>query len=395
MQEYEQEPEIPSEQSPTLRPRLGLGVRLEVDAYTASGVLLMRAGSIIANETALRRLKGEGVLFGDPGDATPPECCCPTPAPEQNADTAAQLQERMDVAVELRGKAISDVETVFTRIEAGGTVDLDLARESVSSMLGEMLDDPRALTSLVHLKEFDNYTFQHSVNVCTLAIYMAVNSDLKDHAEEIGLGAILHDIGKARIPKNILNKPDQLDPHEKTVMDRHPTLGAEILAEAKIENEIAIACVLDHHEKRDGAGYPSGKSGNQISAPAAAVGIADIYDALTTDRPYRAAMNPRDALMFMNERMRHELHSGLLRTFVTRVGYFPVGSEVVLSDGCVARIIDTRPDDPLRPVVELILDPLGRQTRRGQLLDLAAEDGIYIRDFWKARSAVDVAREAA
>ncbi len=304
---------------------LRVGSRVPQHAYRDDGALLLRSGATIETASAVRRLACRDVRFGrgrlnsstsHPGS----DAASHGPELDRILDSRA-FQEQLERAAAVKQEAVEDVARVFERIDSGGIVDVGQAQRAVTGLLGEMLDDPYALVSLAQIKDVDHYTFTHSVNVCILATYLALNSDHCNSLEEIGVGALLHDVGKTAVPPSVLNKSGPLDNEEWRIIKEHPVCGARRLADAGEQRDIVIACTLGHHEKIAGGGYPFGRTGNAISPFAMITSIADVYDALTTDRPYRPALAPDAALQLMSQRMAEDLDPGLLERFIAIVAF--------------------------------------------------------------------------
>jgi putative nucleotidyltransferase with HDIG domain len=307
-------------------PRLRVGSRLLDDAYSGTGVLLLRAGRQITGLPQLSRLLQPDVRFGPDGAFEPPldiqnEIALDVQAARRKRPPPIP-EERLQEAAVLKSEAVTEVTQVFDRIEATGEVDVGLAKGTVSSLVGQLLDNRDALMSLVRLKNADAYTFTHSVNVSILAMYLALGTNYERYMEELGTGALLHDVGKLGIPTPLLNKPGPLDEFEFGLIKQHPSQGAQILRKSGYMPDIGLSCVLDHHEKMTGGGYPSGKRATDISPFAQITCLADIYDALTTDRPYRKAMTPQEAFLLMTQKMRDEFDPRLLYHFVSALGSF-------------------------------------------------------------------------
>ena len=302
------------------RPALHIGSRIPENAYSRDNALLLRAGTLIETGTQLLRLLQPDVRFGE---------YIPVETPEDSLDeralkgASATLRRRIEKhdpvvrhALALKREAVKNVQSVFGRIEAMGQVDMALARRTVASIMTELSGSDRTLTSLVQLKDADAYTFSHSVNVCILAMYIAERLGGEKALHDLGLGALLHDVGKLKIPPDILHKSGPLDADEVSIVKRHPTEGREILLASERSNEVMLGCVLDHHERVSGRGYPRGKRAGGISSYAQIVGLCDVFDALTTDRPYRKAMLTQEALALMEREMAGDLDPDLLRRFV-------------------------------------------------------------------------------
>lgn len=380
---------------------LRVGSKLLKDAYSGGDVLLLREGQHIQTIAELHRLVQADVRFGEDRSASIPidlenerVLDAAASASPDDSDVDSIHGKKLSRALALKSAAIEDVRSIFECFQTTGIINLERAQCTASTLVSELVDDPSALISLVKLKEADVYTYIHSVHVAILAIFIAVNTDHEDDLESIGMGALLHDIGKSSIPVSVLRKNGPLDNMEQKIVRRHPNIGAALLVEAGFNDAKGITCVQDHHEKLTGNGYPGRKKANEISACARITAIADIYDALTSDRPYRKAMNPKDALLVMTQQMGQELDTKLLQKFISCIGYFPVGSLVQLTDGSRATVIKNNPGDPLRPVVKLE----NWYVRGGVLpnsVDLSAERSLFIKNFIAERTGLQAIQAAA
>lgn len=377
--------EVPQRPEPSGRV-VRLGSRLLLDAWSSDGQLLLRSGANVQTESMLDRLSRPDVRFG-PDRSTE----LPLDLANEAVLDAMQLLERRERAAELRNEAVQEVRDVFERIQTVGEIDVPLAETAAAKLATSLLDDARAMLSLVQIKDADAYTFTHSVNVGILAMYLALHTEYHSDLEEVAVGALLHDIGKVDTPTDILCKPGPLTEAEMAVMRRHPARGAEMLRDHGEKRHTVVSCVLSHHEKADGRGYPERRSGPQIRPHATITAIADIFDALTTNRPYRAAFNPRDALDLMVSRMNRELDHTLLACFSSIMGSYPVGSEVVLSDGSVGTVVNHYATTPDRPSVLVTTDTSGHKTSAPRLVHLAENTELSVRRFSQAsrKGAVD------
>lgn len=229
------------------------------------------------------------------------------------------------------------------------------ATQATTSIATELLNainsnDAIAL-DISALKTSDEYTFKHSVDVATIAMIVAKQQGYSDpEIHEIGVCGLLHDIGKTKVPLEILNKPGRLDDQEFTIMKQHSVYGYHMV---KDRNEFSTAVclgVLQHHEKINGSGYPMGVDDSKISPYARVLAVADIYDALVTERPYKAAYSQRDAVeMIMSMTM--ELDINAMKSFLESMILYPVDSIVELSNGERARVVKNCPHYILRPTV--------------------------------------------
>ncbi len=244
--------------------------------------------------------------------------------------------------------------------------DFTKASRSITDDLTKAISDNDAVAvDISALKVSDEYTFKHSVDVATMSMIVARKYGLNDQQiYEIGITGLLHDIGKSKIPNNILNKAGKLTDEEFSIMRQHSLYGYRILEDKQdLSDEIKLG-VLQHHEKTNGKGYPLMVTGDKICLFAKIISVSDIYDALVTERPYKKPFSPRDAVeMIMS--MTGELDINVMRCFLESVILYPVGTDVALSTGETARVIENIPHAVLRPKV-MSLDT-------GKVYDLASD----------------------
>lgn len=235
----------------------------------------------------------------------------------------------------------------------------DTESENFTSTTKNITDDlMRAITDndalavdISALKVSDEYTFKHSVDVATMSMIVARKYGLSDKdVYEIGISGLLHDVGKSKIPNEILNKAAKLTDEEFAMMKQHSLFGYSILKDKNdLSNQIKMG-VLQHHEKMNSRGYPMGVGADKINIFARIISVADIYDALVTERPYKKPFSPRDAVeMIMS--MTEELDINVMRSFLESVILYPVGTDVELSTGEPARVVENNPQYVLRPKV--------------------------------------------
>ena len=256
------------------------------------------------------------------------------------------------------------------------TAEIRLGRipnsQTTPSVLGAMrnliLADESALLGLTLLKDYDNYTYNHSVNVAIFALAFARHMGNQGVAlERAGMAALLHDVGKVRTAEAIIKKPGALDPEEIKAMQRHPELGAEILLAMRgMDAEIA-EIVLHHHRRYDGAGYPELPPGRAPHPYGEVVAIADCYDALTTTRPYQKSLHPSEAARALRRQAGKAYAPESVQSFVDMVGIYPIGEPVRLSTGELSVVIGRNDLDPTAPRVRIVSDA------QGQLLDRAID----------------------
>lgn len=368
------------------RPRLGIGSRLAKNAFDASGNLLLRAGESIVTDEELTRLSRSDVAFtiSRPKPLRPNQPHANPPVMERKPAVspdldASVLNESVRQAASLKMEATKSIRSVFDRIGENDRVDVTYVKATVTPLIENLLGDPRALLTLVQLKDADAYTFTHSVNVAILSMSLALYAGYCANLDEFGTGAMLHDIGKTRVAPQILQKAGPLSQAEAAAMEQHPKLGAAILTKSGGFGDTAFSCVLDHHENMIGTGYPQKKKAADLPVQAKITTIADIYDALTTDRPYRKALAPREALSLMTHRMSTVLEPELLSRFVSLMGFFPIGSTIELNNGYSGVVICSDPAEPTRPaIVQLLRDPRGNTIVGAPLIDLRGQDKVAV-----------------
>ncbi|MCR4398626.1 MAG: HD-GYP domain-containing protein, partial [Firmicutes bacterium] len=211
--------------------------------------------------------------------------------------------------------------------------------------------------SIATLRSLDEYTFVHSLNVSVLALVIGVESGLgRKGLIELGVGALLHDVGKAIVPVNLLNKPDELTDQEMAIMKLHTIEGFQILRSQPGVSLLSAHVAFQHHERMDGLGYPRGLTGDEIHCYARMTAVADVMDALTAPRPYRRGLLPDQARNLVASLGGSHLDGVYVSILVNRVSVFPAGTVVRLASGEVGIIARQSPSDPARPVVRVLSD---------------------------------------
>lgn len=227
--------------------------------------------------------------------------------------------------------------------------------EVAKNIVEEILANKNILINLVDIKSMDNYTYSHCVNVAVLSLVLSIGLGLqKKQLYDIAVGAMLHDIGKIFIPKEILNKKGTLTEQEFAMIKEHSKLGYDYIKDLYDISPLARIIVLQHHEMIDGKGYPSGLKEDKIHLYSKIVAIADNYDALTSDRPYRRGLSPNEAIEFIMASGGSSFDFELVKVFVERIIPYPIGTMVKLSNGCIGTIENITPSLPLRPMVRIV-----------------------------------------
>jgi HD-GYP domain-containing protein (c-di-GMP phosphodiesterase class II) len=258
----------------------------------------------------------------------------------------------------LRGKTLRAIKGAFLTLENGKPLSENTLNEISSimdSILDEILGNKDLMVNMVDMKVFDDYTFYHSINVTVLSLVIGVAMDFnRDQLYKLGLTALLHDIGKVFVPKEILNKPGSLDMGEMEIIKSHSYKGYEYLKQKSQVPATTYVGILHHHEKYDGTGYPLKFKAEQISIIARIITIADVYDALTSDRPYRKAMLPSEAIEYIMGGGGTLFDPKIVTSFIHKIAPYPTGTCVVLSNDCVALVVQNYSDCCIRPRVKVI-----------------------------------------
>ena len=261
--------------------------------------------------------------------------------------------------------AVGMAESLWDGAKVEGVPDPNAARSMIDSLAQAVAQNRTALLALTALKNYDNYTFTHMVNVSILAMGQARGLGIDGALlRELGIAALMHDIGKVRTPSEILNKPDKLTDSEFTILKRHTVEGAEILRSTPEMPTLAPIVAFEHHLRADGSGYPGGVARASLNLATTLVGIADVYDAMRSQRVYQEAF-PSDrilAVLQRNDGQQFDQH--LVRRFAQLVGIYPAGNVVRLNSGELAVVIQTYAPDPHRPRVRMMVAPDGTRLVR-------------------------------
>ncbi|MBR0551070.1 HD-GYP domain-containing protein [Sphingomonadaceae bacterium LXI357] len=281
----------------------------------------------------------------------------PMPAKARTAEPASAVQrpsgqeQDYEHASQLVLRSKREVKRMFAEVRLGRAVDAERVGALVDDIAHSVVRNPSALINLARLKSKDEYTYMHSVAVCALMINLARHLKLDEKLiRDIGMAGMLHDVGKTTVPDTILRKAGPLTDSEFEVVKRHTERGYRVLQRSNGVPDIALDVSRHHHERVDGSGYPFGLKGNDISIYSRMAAICDVYDATTSDRPYKNAWKPPEALAQMRL-CEGQFDEDILSVFIQSIGIYPVGTLVRLNSGLLAIVVEERDDDFTCPVV--------------------------------------------
>lgn len=294
-------------------------------------------------------------------------------------------------AAQLTQQAKQKVQSLFAEARLGRALETEGCLSLVDDIIGSVTRNSGAMASLVRLKSRDEYTYLHSVAVCTLMVALARTLGLEgEEIRQLGLAGLLHDMGKARVPNQVLNKPGRLTDAEWALMKEHPTWGHEMLVSSGGCSPLVLEVCLRHHEKMDGSGYPGNLSAERISLHARMGAVCDAYDAITSARPYKAPWDAGDAVRQMAQWKGH-FDPAIFQAFVKTVGIYPIGTLVRLQSGRLGVVTEQNSASLLTPKVRVFFSTQTMKRFAPQLLDLAdagASDritGVELAERWSFR----------
>ena len=276
----------------------------------------------------------------------------------QGKEPSTPFEEELSVAKEVYKQAKVVIGQAMGDAREGRGLDIEAVSKVSEGLLESVLRNTEALSSLSRLKSFDEYTFFHSVNVAILALAMGRHLGMPREAlSKLGLGALLHDIGKMKIPYDLLNAPRRLEAGEREIINQHVMRGAEYLSQHAVLPEETLRPLLEHHERVDGSGYPAGRRRKDLSQFGLIASIVDVYDAITTDRVYHAGVPPHQALrQVYGLGLEGHLDLDAVRGLIQCLGRYPVGSCVRLSTGEIGVVSRPNLADPSKPALLLVMD---------------------------------------
>lgn len=341
---------------------------------------------VISDAADLRKLRDSSVreVWIDAGkglDVAEAEARPAVPAPAAPAPAAAAapapthtLADELHQAAAICNRGKQAVMSMFREARLGKAVDAEGCLPLVEEISSSVLRNPGAIVSLARLKTQDEYTYMHSVAVCALMVALGREAGMSgDECRAAGLAGMLHDLGKAVMPLDVLNKPGKLTDAEFDVMRTHPERGHAMLLEARGAGPEVLDVCLHHHERVDGTGYPHKLAGDAISRIARMGAICDVYDAITSNRPYKNGWDPAESIARMASWKGH-FDPTLFKLFVKSLGIYPVGSLVRLASGRLAVVVEQKPDALTSPLVKVFFSTKSNMPIPVQRLDLGSSN---------------------
>lgn len=338
------------------------GMILSRNIFSADGLLLLNAGSIL-NRNYINRLKRLDIssVYVDNSLLTDIE------APEI-------IQE------ETRVKAIATVKQSFNKLQTVCRIDIGQLQQVANRIVDETIQNRHTMVHLADIRTHDDYTFGHSVNVCVLAVVTGLHLGYHtDQLRTLALGAMLHDIGKLSVPLEILNKPGRLTEDEMSIMKQHSGYGFSILQQQTDYIPLLAAHIaFQHHEKYNGTGYPRHLKGDHIHEFARIVAIADVYDAITADRPYRKCLPAHKAYEWIMVLSGQHFDPYILSVFLSHIAAYPIGTFVRLTNGEIGVVTKVSPKLSTRPQLRILTDTSGQLLSRPVELEMLEHLTLFI-----------------
>ena len=298
-------------------------------------------------------------------------------------DAVREAEERENKARsrEVYDQGVQLMQDVETQAKLGKVFEVGPLQKMVSALLDTLFKDPAAVLGLAAIKSHDDYTLNHSLNVCILSIALGASIGLdRDTLRSLGLSALLYDLGKVRIPEDILNKEGPLTADEWQIVKSHTTEGADLLKRIQLVDQMPMVVAYEHHQRHDLQGYPRPEAPQEQHLFSKIVALSDAYDAMTTRRPFRREIRPDKALAVLMQGRAKAYDPSVTKALVAMLGIYPMGAVVTLSDGSTGVVFRVNKDDLLRPRVKRVIGAQGQWLTEPEVVDLRLinpEAGTY------------------
>lgn len=353
---------------------------------------LWKTRALIRDQEALTRVRTCGAAEcwidlsqgADVASPTQPGVQLPVaPAPAVKPTVRKSMADELQNAANILKRSKGIVTTLFAEARMGNAVNTGDCGPLVSDIVESVDRNSDALISLCRLKSADEYTYLHSVSVCGLMVSLGRQLGLDEAGcRDAGMAGLLHDVGKAAMPQDIINKPGKLTDEEFTLIKSHPVRGHEMLLQSGVDNERVLDVCRHHHERIDGGGYPDKLGEENISLLARMSAVCDVYDAITSNRPYKAGWDPAESVARMASWQGH-FDASVLQTFIKTIGIYPVGSLVRMSSGRLAVVVEQNPKKLTAPKIKVFFSTKSGMPLQPMLIDLSeshVQDKIAARE---------------
>jgi HD-GYP domain-containing protein (c-di-GMP phosphodiesterase class II) len=358
-------------------PFLQAGMMVAKGVYSSDGRLLLSAGTILAEGTIPKMQNlGVGSVY----------ICNPL-------FTDLEVPELINI--DTRVKTIQALQSVVRKFEKTNELNIEPLKGAVRQLVAEIISNREAMIHLIDLRTFDDYLIAHSVNVCILSLLTAVNIDYNEaKLVDLAMGCLLHDLGMTAVPEEIRAKVGSLTPKESSIVQTHAEVGFNYIRKVRDMSVLAAHVAFQHHERFDGKGYPRQMAGNEIHEYARIAAVADIFDALISDRPYRKGMLPHEAyeiLMTLGDSL---VDREIVNIFLEHVAIYPMGSVVQLGSNEIGIVTTVLPKMQSRPIVKLLTDTNGELLQEPREINLAEHLTLFITRVLKEQEIFELGKSA-
>ncbi|KPW01279.1 HD domain-containing phosphohydrolase [Pseudoalteromonas sp. P1-11] len=329
----------------------------------------IKTSGLVRNQAIIKRLVTEGVLEllidFTKGDAAIPDKYKPKSAPSQKSTTSSSktkppvVKPAITLEQEFAKASINfeqynrKLQALYGDVTTGLSVNLKVIDEMANDIVSSVFRNTSAMTILTRIKDKHSYNWRHMINCAIFTAVFAKYLGYKEEAvQQLAMGALLHDLGQAKLPQGIISRPSKLTSSEMDIIKRHVAQGLGLVKGEKGITPLILDMIVNHHERLDGSGYPRGITAEKLSRPARIMAIVDVYDALTADRPHQEGDEPINALRYLlaNKEL---FDAELVQHFIKCLGVHPVGTIVKLTNERLALVLEGNKSNPIKPKVKL------------------------------------------